>query len=140
MKNKEMAKISGITLVALVVTIVVLLILAGITITYVFGDNSIFQKASNAKIQTEIGKIEERAQMIYSDKLLENASSGLNMRVEISQVIEQLRNEGYNIEERPVSEGDIKGISLDKENITMGKNKMIEINVTYEGVESPFVY
>jgi len=35
---------TGITLVALVVTIVVLLILAGITIGYVFGENSIFNK------------------------------------------------------------------------------------------------
>lgn len=38
---------TGITLVALVVTIVVLLILAGITITYLFGDNSILNKAKS---------------------------------------------------------------------------------------------
>ena len=44
---------NGITLVALVVTIVVLLILAGITITYVMGDNSIFKKAQEAKNKTE---------------------------------------------------------------------------------------
>ena len=43
----------GITLVALVVTIVVLLILAGITITYVLGDNSIFKLAQDAKNKTE---------------------------------------------------------------------------------------
>ena len=49
----------GITLVALVVTIVVLLILAGITITYVFGENSIFKQASEAKLQTEIAKYQE---------------------------------------------------------------------------------
>ena len=46
-------KSSGITLVALVVTIVVLLILAGITIMYVMGDNSIFKKAQEAKNKTE---------------------------------------------------------------------------------------
>ena len=60
MKKKE----EGITLVALVVTIVVLLILAGITLIYVVGDNSVFKQASDARIQTELGKIEERAQMI----------------------------------------------------------------------------
>ena len=43
----------GITMVALVVTIVVLFILAGITITYVIGDNSIFKKAQEAKNKTE---------------------------------------------------------------------------------------
>ena len=130
----------GITLVALVVTIVVLLILAGITIVYVFGDNGIFGQASQAKIQTEIAKVEERAQTIYSEKLLETASNTLNIKVETSQVIEQLISEKYPIEKRPVSLDDITGISLDKENITMGKNKTTEIKVTYEGVDDPFVY
>ena len=67
MKNVEKRE-NGITLVALVVTIVVLLILAGITITYVFGDNGVFGQASDAKVKTEIAKIEERAQMIYNRK------------------------------------------------------------------------
>ena len=44
---------SGITLVALVVTIVVLLILAGITITMLFGENGIIKKAQEAKEATE---------------------------------------------------------------------------------------
>lgn len=53
MKNQFMKRQSGITLVALVVTIVVLLILAGITIMYTMGDNSIFKKAQEAKNKTE---------------------------------------------------------------------------------------
>ena len=44
---------SGITLVALVVTIVVLLILAGITVTMLFGENGIIKKAQEAKEATE---------------------------------------------------------------------------------------
>ncbi|MCI9087736.1 MAG: type II secretion system protein, partial [Clostridia bacterium] len=50
LKNREEQK--GITLVALVVTIVVLLILAGITIMYTMGENSIFKKAQDAKDKT----------------------------------------------------------------------------------------
>lgn len=42
----------GITLVALVVTIVVLLILAGITINMVIGDNGIISKADEARDET----------------------------------------------------------------------------------------
>lgn len=49
----KMKSEKGITLVALVVTIVVLLILAGITITYVLGENSIFKLAQEAKNKTE---------------------------------------------------------------------------------------
>ena len=37
--------IKGITLVALVVTIIVLLILAGVAISFTIGDNGIFRKA-----------------------------------------------------------------------------------------------
>ena len=43
-------KEKGITLIALVVTIIVLLILAGIAISMVTGDNSLLQKAADAKI------------------------------------------------------------------------------------------
>ena len=39
----------GITLIALVVTIVVLLILAGITINLILGDEGIFRKAQEAE-------------------------------------------------------------------------------------------
>ena len=46
MKTKEM---KGITLVALVVTIVVLLILAGVSINLVLGDNGIIAKAKEAQ-------------------------------------------------------------------------------------------
>ncbi len=42
--KKKIVKASGITLIALVVTIVVLLILAGITISLVFSDNGIIAK------------------------------------------------------------------------------------------------
>ncbi len=53
MTNKNRWNNKGVTLGALVVTIVVLLILAGITITYVMGDNSIIKKAQEAKNKTE---------------------------------------------------------------------------------------
>ncbi|MCI9246442.1 MAG: hypothetical protein HFJ30_04885, partial [Clostridia bacterium] len=54
---------SGITLVALVVTIVVLLILAGITLTYVFGDNGIIKLAKQAKNETEAGMQKEQDEL-----------------------------------------------------------------------------
>ena len=49
MKTKEM---KGITLVALIVTIVVLLILAGVSINLVLGDNGIIAKAKDAKTKS----------------------------------------------------------------------------------------
>ena len=49
MKTKEM---KGITLVALVITIVVLLILAGVSINTVLGDDGIIKKAPSESIVT----------------------------------------------------------------------------------------
>lgn len=46
----------GITLIALVVTIVVLLILATISISTLFGENGLVYKANESKLNTEIAK------------------------------------------------------------------------------------
>ena len=56
----------GITLIALVVTIVILLILAGITINLVFSDNGIIKKAQIAKNEVEVSTIKE-AISIYDE-------------------------------------------------------------------------
>ena len=49
----NLQKEKGITLVALVVTIVVLLILAGVSINLVLGENGLITQAKNAREQTE---------------------------------------------------------------------------------------
>lgn len=130
----------GITLVALVVTIVVLLILAGITLTYVLGDNSVFKQASDAKINTELGKIEERAGLIYSDKLIERVPDSLSNKPTMQEIIDELRKDGYTIEQVAVSDNEITGISLDREsiNLTFGASK--QIKVTLEGISEPYTY
>lgn len=48
MKKLKINKASGITLIALVVTIIVLLILAGISIQMLTGDNGILNRAEQA--------------------------------------------------------------------------------------------
>lgn len=53
MKKLKVKKEKGITLVALVVTIVVLLILAGISLTLVLGQNGIVSKAKEAREKTD---------------------------------------------------------------------------------------
>ena len=57
MKNK------GITLIALVVTIVVLLILVGITIGSLTSDNGVIKEARTAKEKAEIAGVEEQIEM-----------------------------------------------------------------------------
>lgn len=57
----------GITLIALVVTIVVLLILAGVTITYALGNNGLFTNAQKAELNSELGNIRDYAGMAKFD-------------------------------------------------------------------------
>ena len=66
----------GIMLVALVVTIVVLLILAGITIVYVFGDNGVFGKAKEAKDKTEQAKQDEQDYLGNVDNTINKYANG----------------------------------------------------------------
>ena len=64
---KKIKERKAITLIALVVTIVVILILAGITVGMVTSDNGILKETKNAKQQAEIDNeksIVERAKML----------------------------------------------------------------------------
>lgn len=64
---------NGITLIALVITIIILLILAGVSIATLTGDNGILNMANKAKEQTEIEKYEEQKQLIIlGAKTIEN--------------------------------------------------------------------
>ena len=56
---------NGITLIALVITIIVLLILAGISISMLSGDNSILSRATQAKTKTGIAQDEETISLAY---------------------------------------------------------------------------
>ena len=56
----------GITLIALVITIIVLLILAGVSIAMLTGENGVLTKATEAKDQTEIAQEKEEIKMAYA--------------------------------------------------------------------------
>ena len=66
--NKMNAK--GITLIALVVTIVVLLILAAVSISMLAGENGIIRQAIKAKEENEITSIKEEAELVKSNMFI----------------------------------------------------------------------
>ena len=62
-KNQTREKnIKGITLIALVITIIVLLILAGVSVAMLTGQNGILTQAQNSKQATEKAEVKERVQ------------------------------------------------------------------------------
>lgn len=67
LKNK-----TGITLIALVVTIIVLLILAATSISMLTGDNGIITQASRSQIKNDNGTVSESLKMKLSEYVIEN--------------------------------------------------------------------
>ncbi len=67
-KNKE----KGITLIALVVTIIVLIILAGVSISMLVGDNGIITQAQGAKEETEAKGDEEKIRLAMTAAQIAN--------------------------------------------------------------------
>ena len=59
----------GITLVALVITIIVLLILAGVTIASLSGDNGILTRGKEAKQMNEIGEVKDQINMLATEAI-----------------------------------------------------------------------
>ena len=59
----------GITLVALVITIIILIILAGVTISLLVGDNGIINKAKQGKVNMQLAQQEEQEYLssLYGD-------------------------------------------------------------------------
>lgn len=75
-KNKTMIKkikrqVKGITLIALVVTIILLLILAAVAINLTLGDNGIITRAMQAAFITEMAQVEESVQMWKANSFTE---------------------------------------------------------------------
>ena len=96
---------SGITIVALVVTIIVLLILAGITIGTITGDNGIIDKAQEAKNDTNYAQWEEKIDQAIID------AESKHRNPEMSDVIEELINKGI------ISKNDRDSEELNKKGI-----------------------
>ena len=65
----------GITLVALVITTIVLLILAGVTINALSGDNGLLKRAAEAKKKTEEGTIKEKIELLLVEYKINNINN-----------------------------------------------------------------
>ena len=105
-------KTSGITLIALVVTIIVLLILAGISIQMLTGDNGILIRTGDAKDRTERAEIEEALKMEYISQI-GNDIVNYSHEVSLGKVVETVKNQGYKVGSQPASEeGAIEDVRL----------------------------
>ena len=131
MNQKELlnGKENGITLIALVITIIVLLILAGVAISMLSGDNGILKQAADAKTETELKTEAEQVKLAAMAAL--TAGEGNFKSDKALEILNQelAKIEGYNA-------GEIKKEDLPK-TITIGDNSYkIEEKGTVEEITS----
>ena len=92
MKTKELKRNKGITLIALVITIIVLLILAGVTIATLTGENGILIRAEQAKIETEEEQLKEDIKLAYNAVKIGSNLEGWDLDTEIIELQKELTN------------------------------------------------
>ena len=120
MKKKKQ---SGITLIALVITIIVLLILAGVSIATLTGENGILTRANDAKVETRGAAVEEAKDLWKAENLAASKTGGTSK--ELSVLLEELEAQDLLI-------GNEKQTILDTGKVTIG-SRTIEFKENTEG-------
>lgn len=143
----------GITLIALVITIIVLLILAGVTIATLTGDNGLLQKAGETKNTTKDVEIEEEIRLawnkVYLDDTMNNytaeqKANALKLELENNKPGEiatvDVNNDKFNINYRKkniildISTGIIKEFVASNMNINFENLEYVKKNISISTV------
>ena len=132
-KNIKIEK--GITLLALVITIIVLLILAGITINAITSDNGIIQNALDAKERAEIDSEREVVEQA-TIQAMENNKRGNIVRDELQNELDKITGEGKTIVTADTEEGGYFVKFVDSGRIY---KVSIDGDVTYLGKEDELI-
>ncbi len=146
--KKLSKKTNGITLIALIITIIVLLILAGVSIAMITGQNGILTQAQNAKQATEGAAAKEKVEIAVVGAISKDKTGALtidNLKTEMANyegTIEGSKfpvtvkvdnkmfevSENGNVKEKSEIAGVTPEISLNIEDEIDG-NKIVEITV-----------
>ena len=90
MKRRTSTKEKGITLIALVVTIIILLILAGVVISAVIGNQGIIGRTKDATSRYSQSKAEEQVSLLMHEYTMENVEKGTTL----GDFLERKKNDG----------------------------------------------
>ncbi len=132
----------GITLIALVITIIVLLILAAISIATLTGENGILTKAHGGKKDSTIGEEKEQIKLAYNAALMKKDYDGIIIVKELNEELNKLNTDAQVSAENPITitfsktgniytidtDGNINGpINVGEDNPTEPQKSQLEI-------------
>ena len=137
--NLKMLKVKnnpGITLIALVISIIVLLILAGVSIATLTGENGILTQAQNAKTETEKAKAKEQIELCATESVIAGSGS-----VNKATLKDSLVREGATIE---TADGEISTLPVivkldEKEYGITGSGEVLNVESNITNVSTEFV-
>ncbi len=129
----------GITLIALIITIIVLLILAGVTISSISSDDGILTQAANANVKDYLAKVEDAANLDYMSKKIDKEVNGEEIKIE--DIMANLENQGYTIFGAKIDGVEFRDSNNNiVENLTMGPDEEITLTVHVTDSENNFKY
>ena len=135
-----MKNYKGITLIALIITIIVMLILAAVTINIAI-NGGLFEYAEKSATDTKLAKLEEKLWQEYMTLKMNDYANGTN-NASFDTAVDTINEKGeYNIVKIP--EGGITDIILSSDNIIIGiddNTKTEMITVDFEGEEGAYQY
>ena len=126
MEKKLMKKENAITLIALVVTIVVLLILAATSISMLAGENGIITQAQDAKLESRAGNVREEVELWRTENVLRKNNNETQISKET--MLTNLKEKGILYEEEIDRQNEI--ITIGKNEIPYGTEVIINISKT----------
>ena len=90
-KTKAFKSTKGITLIALVVTIIILLLLAGVSIAMLTGNNGILTQGQRAKEETRIAGVEEVVKLYKQGKYIDSTTGSVTENA--NEMLENLKGQ-----------------------------------------------
>ena len=131
MENMKTKETKGITLIAMVVTIIILLILAGVSLNFILGENGIITRAkTTGKIQT-IATIKEALELEKVDIQVQNK------KVNLGNYLEQISTgkKNYDLSSKEtIDDKNAYIIVNDQYKFLLKDKENGDVEITYEGV------
>ena len=126
----------GITLIALVITIIVLLILAGVSIAMLTGENGILTRAGDARDETATAEVVERINMELSAAYALVLSGDITGTTFTQDVIDDIKanlptNEGYHVSDPGTT------LTITKDGVSLAEPGSVEITAAGKATFTP---
>ena len=121
--KQKLAGRKGITLIALVITIIVLLILAGVSIAMLTGDNGILTQAKEAKEETRGGEVQEARDLWKSNKASDKIA-GTSTAQTLDELLSDLKKQKQLTDEEVETIKETGKVTIGSRTIIFGTSEM----------------